>query len=148
MPAFTKWGLVYHAIDLCSAMYITYTCNFFLMFPKMHPFTFIVHCCVLLNHIPPTHCACAPFSSIPETVQVPWEAWGVAATHWFEGNPTSALDNNDSRPVCCHDGGEVSGPLQQQQCNWNKVPPNGNQMVLKVENSMLNVGSVFKDDIC
>ena len=31
MPAFTKWGLVYHAIDLCSAMYITYTCNFFLM---------------------------------------------------------------------------------------------------------------------
>ncbi len=64
------------------------------------------------------------------------------ATHWFEGNPTSALNNDDGRPVCCHNGGEVSGHPQQQQCDWNKVPPNGNQMVLKVENSVLNVGSV------
>ena len=31
MPAFTKRGLVYRTIDLYSAMYITYTCNFFLM---------------------------------------------------------------------------------------------------------------------
>ncbi len=58
-------------------------------FPETHPFTFIVHCHALLDHIPPVHHACAPFSSIPKTVQVPWEVWGITVTLWFKGDPAS-----------------------------------------------------------
>src|SRR6266478_3842089 len=62
-------------------------------FPETRPFTFIVHRRALLDHIPAAHRACAPFCSTPEpapeTVLVPWEAWGAAATRWFEGDPAS-----------------------------------------------------------
>ena len=66
---------------------------------------------------------------------------------WFEGDCVYALDNNDGRPACCHDGGEVSGHPWQQRRDWNEVLPNGNRMLLKVEDSVLDAGSVFKDDV-
>jgi len=144
-------------------------------FPETRPFTFIVHRRVLLDHIPPAHRACAPFCSIPEaapeTVQVPWEAWGVAATRWFEGDPASmrwitttagqravTMEENSPTPIIVRDfnpyavrsvraRAEASGHPQQQQRDWNEVLPNGNRMMLKVEDSVLDAGSVFKDDV-
>jgi hypothetical protein len=56
-------------------------------FPETRPFTFIVHHRALFAQIPAMHRTCTPFCSTPEattaTVQVPWEAWGAVATHWF-----------------------------------------------------------------
>ena len=56
-------------------------------------FTFFAHRRALLDHIPAAHRACAPFCSTPEpapeTMRVPWEAWGPSATRWFEGCPTT-----------------------------------------------------------
>ena len=56
--------------------------------PEMHSFTFIVHRRALAAHIPAKHHSCAPYccSVVPpgEPVQVPWDAWGIAATRWFE----------------------------------------------------------------
>ena len=57
--------------------------------PQTHSFTFIVHRGALAAHIPTEHHGCAPYccSVVPlgEPVQVPWDAWGIAATRWFEG---------------------------------------------------------------
>ncbi|KAH9980744.1 hypothetical protein BJV74DRAFT_85796 [Russula compacta] len=60
-----------------------------LHYPETNSFTFIMHRRALAAQIPAEHRACAPYccSVVPaeEPVQVPWEAWGVAATRWFEG---------------------------------------------------------------
>ena len=70
-------------------------------FPETRPFTFIVHRRALAAHIPAEHRVCAPYccsvAPAPTTAvgqelgiaQVPWNAWGVAATRWFEGDPAS-----------------------------------------------------------
>ncbi len=42
---------------------------------------------------------------------------------------------------------EASGHPQQQRRDWNEVLPNGNRMMLKVEDSVLDAESVFKDDV-
>ncbi|KAF8492164.1 hypothetical protein F5888DRAFT_1731372 [Russula emetica] len=138
------------------------------------PFTFIVHRRVLLDHIPAAHRACAPFCSTPEpapeTVQVPWEAWGPSATRWFESDPASVswitttagqravtMEDGASTPIIVRDfnpyavrsarARAAAGGHLQQQCDWNEVLPNGNTMTLKVDDSVLVAGSVFKDDV-
>jgi hypothetical protein len=143
-------------------------------FPQSRPFTFIVHRRVLLDHIPAAHRACAPFCSTtepaPETVEVPWEAWGPSATRWFESDPASVswitttagqravtMEDGASTPIIVRDfntyavrsarARAAAGGHLQQRCDWNEVLPNGNTMTLKVDNSVLVAGSVFKDDV-
>jgi hypothetical protein len=143
-------------------------------FPVTRPFTFILHRCALLAHIPAAHSACPPFCSNPEpspaTVQVPWEAWGPAATRWFEGDPASmrwitttagqravTMEDDAPTPIIVRDfnpyavrstraRASASGH-SQQQCDWTKDLPSGNRMMLKVEDSVLDAGSVFKSDV-
>ena len=142
--------------------------------PETRSFTFIVHRRALLDHIPDAHHSCAPFCSTlepaPETVQVPWEAWGASATRWFEGDPSSLLwitTTAGQRAVTVKDvaptpiivrnfnpyavrsaraRAAASGHLQQGY-DWSEVLPNGNQMTLKVDDSVIAAGSVFKEDV-
>ena len=142
--------------------------------PKTRPFTFIVHRRALLDHIPDADRACAPFNSTlesaPETVQVPWEAWGVSATRWFENDPASlrwitttagqrAVTMKDVAPTpiivrdfnpyavrSAHARAAASGHLQQGY-DWSEDLPNGNQMTLKVDDSVIAAGTVFKEDV-
>ncbi|KAH8989922.1 hypothetical protein EDB86DRAFT_2941489 [Lactarius hatsudake] len=60
-------------------------------FPETRPFAFVVHRRALIALIPPAHLACAPFRSAPATAhaEVPWSAWGVPVTRWFESDPAS-----------------------------------------------------------
>ena len=143
-------------------------------FPQTRPFSFIVHRRALLDHIPAAHRACAPFcptpEPAPETVQVPWEAWGVSATRWFEADPASTrwitttagqravtMEDGASTPIIVRDfnpyavssaraRAAAAGHLQQR-CDWREDLPNGNLMTLKVDDSVLAAGSVFKDDV-
>jgi len=135
--------------------------------------TFIVHRRALMAHIPAAYCACAPFCSAPELmptpVHVPWSAWGPAATRWFEGERVEtawimrtagqrvvALEEAMPTPIIVRDFNPyavraaralatVSG--QSQQGNWSKQLPNGNRMTLKVEDSVLNAGFIFEEDV-
>jgi hypothetical protein len=143
-------------------------------FPQTRPFSFIVHRRALLDHIPVAHRACAPFCSTPEpapeTVQVPWEAWGSSATRWFEGDPASmrwitttagqravTMEDRASTPiivrdfnpyaVCSARARAAASAYLQQRCDWSEDLPNGNVMTLKVDDSVLAAGSVFKDDV-
>jgi hypothetical protein len=144
-------------------------------FPETRPFTFILHRHALLAHIPAAHRACASFCSTPEpspaTVQVPWEAWGPAATRWFEGDPASmrwitttagqravTMEDGAPTPIIVRDfnpyavrstraRASASGGDSQQPSDWTKDLPNGNRMTLKVEDSVLDAGSVFKGDV-
>ena len=141
---------------------------------KTSPFTFIVHRRALLDHIPGAHHSCAPFCSTlepaPETVQVPWTAWGASATRWFEGDSASlpwitttagqrAVSMRDVSPTpiivrnfnpyavrSTRARAAASGHLQQGY-DWSEDLPNGNQMTLKVNDSVIAAGSVFKEDV-
>lgn len=143
-------------------------------FPETRPFTFIVHRRALFAHIPAEYRACAPFCSIPEpapeTVRVPWETWGPATTRWFEGDPASmrwitttagqravTMEEGASTPIIVRDfnpyavrsaraRASASGH-SQKRCDWIEDLPNGNRMKLKVEESVVDAGSVFKDDV-
>ena len=136
-------------------------------------FTFIVHRRALFAHIPAAHRASAPFCSVtdhtPVPVQVPWSAWGPAATRWFEGENTSAawitrtagqravtLENRLPTPIIVRDFNPyavraarafmVAGG-QSHRGNWSKRLPNGNQMTLKVDDTLLPAGSIFEEDV-
>ena len=143
-------------------------------FPETRPFTFIVHRRALFAHIPDAHRACAPFCPTPEptpaAVQVPWDAWGAAATRWFEGDPGSmrwitttagqravTMEDGAPTPIIVRDfnpyavrsartRASASGH-SQQGCDWSEDLPNGNRMMLKVEDSVIDAGSVFTDDV-
>jgi hypothetical protein len=141
---------------------------------RMRPFSFIVHRRALLDHVPSADRACAPFCSTPEpapeTVQVSWEAWGASATRWFEGDPASmryitttagqravTMKDAASTPiivrdfnpyaVCSARARAAAGGHLQQGCDWSEDLPNGNMMGLKVDDSVLAAGSVFKHDV-
>ena len=143
-------------------------------FPDTRPFTFIVHRRALLDHIPDAHRACAPFCSIPEPapepVQVPWEAWGTSATRWFEGDPASmrwitttagqravTMVDGDITPIIVRDfnpyavhsarARAAASEYLQQGCDWSEDLPNGNVMTLRVDDSVISAGSVFKEDV-
>jgi len=136
-------------------------------------FTFIVHRRALFAHIPAAHRASAPFCSVPDEtpapVQVPWSAWGPAATRWFEGEHTSmawitrtagqravTLENRMPTPIIVRDFNlyavraaralmVASG--QSHQGNLSRQLPNGNRMTLKVEDTLLSAGSIFEEDV-
>ena len=141
-----------------------------------HWLTFIVHRRALLAHIPAAHRTCVPLCSAPEPiptpVNVPWSAWGPAATRWFEGERTATawiMRTAGQRVVALEEGPEgtstsiivrdfnpyavraaralaaVSGQLQQG--NWSKRLPNGNRMTLHVGDSVLDAGFIFEEDV-
>jgi hypothetical protein len=101
---------------------------------------------------------------------VSWEAWGVSATRWFDGDPASmhwittaagqravAMNDGASSPIIVRDfnpyavrsarARAAAGGHLQQRCDWTEDLPNGNVMTLKVDDSVLAAGSVFKDDV-
>jgi hypothetical protein len=101
---------------------------------------------------------------------VSWEAWGVSATRWFDGDPASmhwittaagqravAMNDGASSPIIVRDfntyavrsarARAAAGGDLQQRCDWTEDLPNGNVMTLKVDDSVLAAGSVFKDDV-
>jgi hypothetical protein len=143
-------------------------------FPQTRPFSFIVHRRALLDHIPAAHRTCAPFCSTsepaPETVQVPWETWGTSATRWFEGDPASmrwitttagqravTMEDGVSTPIIVRDfnpyavrsarARATAGGHLQHRSDWSEELPNGNLMTLRVDDSVIAAGSVFKDDV-
>ena len=137
--------------------------------PQTRPFTFVVHRRALLDHIPPAHRACATFYTTPEPapeiVQVPWEAWGVPATRWFDGDPGSmrwittaagqravTMEDGPSSPIIVRDFDPYAVRSARARAaagggDWSEDLPNGNVMKLKVNDSVLAAGSVFKDDV-
>ena len=140
---------------------------------QMDWLTLIVHRRALLTYIPAAHRGCASFCSTPDPapalVEVPWSVWGPPATRLFLGNhtPISYIETTaGQRAVTLGDG--MPAPIivrdfnpyavrsaralastggQSQQGNWNKRLPNGNRMSLKVEDSILTAGSIFKEDV-
>jgi len=142
-------------------------------FPETRPFTFIVHRRALLAQIPDAYRAYPPFCSIPEplppSAQIPWAAWGPHVTRWFEGDPASmrwitttagqravTMEDGAPTPIIVRDfnpytvrsaRARAAESDQSQQCNWSEQLPNGNRMTLKVEDSVLLAGSVFKEDV-
>ncbi|KAI0287388.1 hypothetical protein BC826DRAFT_1045106 [Russula brevipes] len=142
--------------------------------PDTRLFTFIVHRRALLGHIPAAYRECAPFCSIPEPppapAHVPWAEWGVTATRWFECDPASMRwitttagqravtmeDVGAPTPIIVRDfnpymvrsaRGGVSANGRPRGYNWSAQLPNGNRMAVKVEESVLSAGSVFKEDV-
>jgi hypothetical protein len=139
-------------------------------FPETRPFTFVVHRGALLAHIPVAQRAYPPFCSAlepaPPPVQVAWAAWGPAATRWLESDHASTrwiTTTAGQRAVTMEDGaptpivmrdfnpctvrsvrGRAAAAGQSRGCNWSEHLPNGNRMTLKVEDSVLLAGPVFK----
>ena len=135
--------------------------------------TLIVHRRALFAHVPVAHHASTPFCSLPKptpaVVEVPWSAWGPSATRLFVGNMTPMhwvattagqravmLEDQVPTPIIVRDfnpyavrAARALGPAseQSQQRNWSKQLPNGNRMTLKVEDSVLPAGSIFKEDV-
>ena len=137
-------------------------------------FTFIVHRHALFAHIPAAHRACAPFCSppvpMPALEQVPWSAWGPAATRWFKVEPWSNInlnwrmagqrlvtsERNMRAPIIVRDFNPyavraaralATASGQSQQGNWRMQLPNGNSMYLKVEDTVIAAGYIFEEDV-
>ena len=136
-------------------------------------FILIAHRRALLAHIPAAYRARVPFSSLPEpipaVVEVPWSAWGPSSTRLFMGNPMSIhgiettagqravmLEDRMPTPIIVRDFNPyavraaralASAGGQLKKGNWSKQLPNGNRMVLNVEDSVLPAGSIFREDV-
>ena len=136
-------------------------------------FTFVVHRRALLGHVPAAHHACAPFCSAPEPalplVHVPWSAWGPTATRWFVGDPSSmawittttgqrivTLEARTPTPIVVRDFNPYTVRATRalaaanggsRQGNWSMQLPNGNWKTLKVKDSVLAAGPLFKEDV-
>ena len=138
-------------------------------------FAFIVHRSALLAHIPAAYRECAPFCSPPELtpatalVQVPWSAWGPAATRWFEGHllalnwiTTTAgqrsvtFKGGNTTPIIVRDFNPYSvrasrvlatASGKSLQGSWSTQLPNGNSVSLKIEDTVIAAGSMFKEDV-
>jgi hypothetical protein len=135
--------------------------------------TLIVHRQALFAHIPAAYRACAPFCSIPvpeppPPVQVPWSEWGPFTTRWFvlhtfqsmrwktttAGQRAVTLEDTIPTSIIVRDFNPyavraaralASASEQSQQGDWIKQLPNGNQMTLKEDDSVLIAGSIFKE---
>ena len=139
-------------------------------FPETRPFTFIVHRNALIAQIPPAQRACAPFSSDPETAHtlVPWHAWGVPVTRWFESDPASirwitttagqravTMEDRKPTPIIVRDFNPhaVRAALAredvQEGCHRGGVQrlPNGNWQEIKVAVDVIRAGTVFREDV-
>ena len=135
--------------------------------------TFIVHRRALLAHIPMAHRTCTPFCSlpapIPAVVQVPWSEWGPPATRFLtenssttcwitttagqravtlEGRMPSPIIMRDFNPYAVRAARALAAEKgRSEQGNWSQQLPNGNQMTLTVEDSVLTAGFIFKEDV-
>jgi hypothetical protein len=142
-------------------------------FPETRPFSFIVHRHALLAHVPAALRSCPPFrvnsGSVPTPVEVPWSAWGIAATRWFESDPASvrwitttagqravAMEDSVRTPIIVRDfnpytvrtaRARAAAKGRTQECNWSEPLPNGNRTILTVEESVLPAGVAFKEDV-
>jgi hypothetical protein len=135
-------------------------------FPETRPFTFIVHRRALIAQIPPAHLACAPFRYAPgEPTLVPWSAWGVPVTRWFESDPASirwitttagqravTMEDNKPTPIIVRDFNPhavrtaVQGRLREYDRRGTQLQ-NGNRQVLKVAEDVIHAGTVFREDV-
>ncbi|KAH9038808.1 hypothetical protein EDB85DRAFT_392455 [Lactarius pseudohatsudake] len=141
-------------------------------FPETRPFAFVVHRRALLALIPPAQRACAPFRSAPATAptQVPWSAWGVPATRWFESDPASmrwitttsgqravTMEERSPTPIIVRDFNSyaVRAALAREATQWGSQEydgdaqqlPNGNRRVLEVAEAVILAGTVFREDV-
>ena len=142
-------------------------------FHATRPFTFIVHRRALLSHIPRVQQACAPFHSVIGAAgappMVPWSAWGVPITRWFESDQASirwitttagqravTMEDRSPTPIIVHDFNPyaVRAALAReasqgwtQECEKSRVLPNGNRQTIKVEEDVIPAGSVFREDV-
>ena len=136
----------------------TYTARFF---HDTRPLTFIVHRRALLSHIPRAQRACAPFRCVLGLVPttVPWFAWGVPVTRWFESDPASirwitttarqrtvTMEDRTPAPIIVRNFNQyaVRAALAQgrtQECDKSRVLPNENRQTVKVEEDVILVGS-------
>ena len=135
--------------------------------------TLIVHRHALFAHIPAAYRACTPFCSVPvpeppTPVQVPWSEWGPGMTRWFvmdtlmiwktttagqravvlEGSMPTSIIVQDFNPYAVRAARALAAESgQTQEGNWTKQLPNGNQMTVNVEDSVITAGSVFEEDV-
>ncbi|KAN0135799.1 CNH domain containing protein [Lactarius tabidus] len=128
-------------------------------------FTFIVHRRALVAHIPRAHLACAPFRSVPGAAPtvVPWDAWGVPVTRWFDSDPASMRSITDvagQRAATMEDTMEDDTPTPIIVRDFNphavraalareksRVLPNGNRQAVKMEEDVIPAGSMFREDV-
>ncbi|KAH9059215.1 hypothetical protein EDB87DRAFT_1737680, partial [Lactarius vividus] len=139
-------------------------------FPVTRPFTFVVHRRALIALIPPAQRACAPFRSAPATAptQVPWSAWGTPVTRWFESDPASmrwitttsgqravTMEERSPTPIIVRDFNPYAvraalahEATQGRSQGWDgdaqQQLPNGNRQVLKVAETVILAGTVFR----
>ena len=159
--AIVLFNLLIEYMNIHAAQFFHATC----------PFNFIVHRRALLSHIPRAQQACAPFRSVlgeaPTTV--PWSAWGVPVTRWFESDQASirwitttagqravTMEDRSPTPIIVHDFNPyaVRAALARetsqgwmQECEKSRVLPNGNRQTVKVEEDVIPAGSVFREDV-
>ena len=133
-------------------------------------FTFIVHRRALIAHIPRAQRACAPFRAVAgaEPTTVPWSAWGVPVTRWFDYDPwmrwitTAAgqrvvmMEDYTPAPIVVRDFNPyaVRAALAReaaqgrtQECEKSQVLPNGNRQTVKVEADVIPAGSIFREEV-
>jgi hypothetical protein len=141
-------------------------------FHETRPFTFIVHRRALVAHIPSAQLACAPFRSVyygAAPTIVPWDAWGVPVTRWFESDPASirwitttagqravTMEDRTPTPIIVRDFNpyavrEVAQGRSQEgdrdAREMSRVLPNGNRQTVKMEEDVIPAGSMFKEDV-
>jgi hypothetical protein len=123
-------------------------------------FTFIVHRRALVAHIPRAQLASAPFRSVPGAVPtvVPWDAWGVRVTRWFESGPASirwittagqravTMEDFTPSPIIVRDFNPHAVRAALARKN-SRVLPNGNRQVVKIEEDVIPAGSIFREDV-
>jgi hypothetical protein len=66
----------------------------------------------------------------------------------MKGGPPMTIMVRDFNPYAVRAARALAAASgQSQQGNWNKMLPNGNQMFLKVEDSVIPASSMFKEDL-
>jgi hypothetical protein len=144
-------------------------------FHETRPFTFFVHRRALLAQIPHAQRVCELFRSAPGAAAptpVPWSAWGISATRWFEFDPASmrwitttagqravTMEEHTPTPIIVRDfnpytvraalAREASQGRRSQECKRDapRQLPNGNLQVIKVEENVIPAGTMFREDV-
>jgi hypothetical protein len=131
------------------------------VYPEARRFTFIVHRRALVAHISRAQLACAPFRSVPGAAPtvVPWDAWGVPVTRWFEsglasmrctmtaaGQRAVTMEGHTPSPIIVRDFNPhaVRAALARGK---SRVLPNGNRQAVKIEEDVILAGSMFREDV-
>ena len=136
------------------------------VFPEMHPFTFIVHRRALIAQIPRAAAAADDAS----TLVLPWSAWGVPVTRWFDSDAASirwitttagqrvvTMEDRKPTPIIVRDfnphavsaalAREAAARGRSRGCDHGTRLPNGNRQVVKVAEDVIRAGAVFMEDV-